>query len=137
MKVKTMKLDPANLMEMLEKLTDNGGERPKRFVGNISDEVIRMFREKARMEERIEQEMDLRKKQYELEITRKLEDEFQDKVDEIERKHDEVWSRIYKELNVDPLQSYTIKLSKKAVYEYVDEKQEAKPFGVVTKFPVQ
>lgn len=72
------------------------------LVGELPSYLYEKFKLLSTEKERFEEDLELRKRQYALELKRKLEEEFDKRNDDYERKHHEVWNEIYSKLCINP-----------------------------------
>lgn len=105
-----MKDELRNLKNLIEeKLGEIVGEIQEEnaeYVGELSIELHKKIRSLAKRKEHLFEDIELRKCELGLELERKLQSEFDEKLDAFKDSHMEVWNEIYRAMLINPKDSY-------------------------------
>jgi hypothetical protein len=72
------------------------------YVGELPSHLNDKLRALRNERERFDEDFDLRKRQYQLEAKRKIEEEFDSRHEDYVKGHKETWNEIYRVMNIDP-----------------------------------
>lgn len=122
----------SNFREMLEALgrfMNDEDETTEIPVGKIDEELIAEFRMLGKNKKNMREDIELFQKQIEIEVKRRFDEQFGERINEEAKQHKRLWSKVYETLQVDPEQRYTIDHETFIVSKIVDKDQaaEAKP----------
>jgi hypothetical protein len=90
------------LRRMIEEKMNEELEKDTEFVGELPQHLSDKLRVVKNESEHFDEDLELKKRQYALEVKRKLEAEFDSRYEEYKKEHIAVWNEIYRTMNVDP-----------------------------------
>lgn len=126
-----------NLENILKKMIDAQShaikEGEKITIGKISPELLNEFHKARELENDVDYEIELRKKQLEAEAEEKLFHEFKDKLKEVKQKFENAWNQVYEEFGIEDKENYTINRKTGVVSKEVDQEE----FSFETNKPLQ
>lgn len=103
------------------------GVKKRTRLGKVSKYIVDLHDKKANMQESLEHDMDLRIRQLALESKRKMQEEFDGRIAEVEEFTKKVWEETYLDMKVDPNGDYTFSRLEGVLYENTLE-DNIKPF---------
>jgi hypothetical protein len=71
------------------------------YVGELPPHLLEKLRALRNESERFDEDLELKQRQYALELKRKIEEEFDGRHEEYRKNHHAVWNEIYRVMNVD------------------------------------
>lgn len=103
-------------------------------VAKLTPELKKAHKKFIKEKERLHEEIEARMEELAIQSKRTIKREFSEALDLMEEQHDEVWSKTYEELNLDPSGTYRANAKDGVIYEMVDEDDmEDDPFTQFVK----
>jgi hypothetical protein len=120
-----MDMSAEDFFKKLMRQASNNNDVRQVDVGRVSDDIVEMKRKYERMAKELEQDLELKSHQMKIEIERKLEEEFGQRREEVARLHNELWTKIYNRLDLDPKNRYNLNTLEGRVYQLIDDESIA------------
>lgn len=112
--------------EQMQQMHDD--RRNKMIVGIVDRKILREFAAYVREKGRLQEEVDLRKRQMLFEMEKQIEAEFHDRIKVAEETHYAVWQNIYDYLHIDPDGEYSLEEGTGRVHQYLPNDDSQFPF---------
>jgi SOS response regulatory protein OraA/RecX len=89
------------LRKLIQQKMNEGIHREAELVGELPSHLSTKLRQLKIESERIDEDLELRKAQYTIDMKRKLQEEFDSRHQQHEKFHMSVWNEIYQTMNID------------------------------------
>lgn len=111
---------------MLGKMVQEKEERTV-VIGKATPDIEKLWDDFELLDDELDEEMDFRKKQIELEAEYTLKKEFGERIKALSVKQKAIWKKVYEVYNLDPDKSYSYNKNTKEIEMEIDEEDFPKP----------